>query len=366
MYCNLFCFYVQIEQAWDALREVCGDEDLNQDSFDIENDLRLEKPVRIAMLDTGVMLDHEALIGRVARMRNFVPKWYQDDGHDDMAKDKGGYGTFCGALAVGGTYSAVPVGSIMREPFFQNGVAPFAKLAVGKVFNSERQGDVEWMIKGLRWACDLDKADCRTRRPVNADIVCLSVGMPRYHPGLRDVIYHAMKKGKVIVCCASNEEEENAYNIQYPARFGDVICVGSQTDNGQPTSFTPAGREIDFLGPGVDVWSASPTGPDHVTKHSGTWISSAYVAGVCALVLAYAEKIGKKFSVILVLTYKFAELLLLLLQCLEKICKTFSEIQVPIVPIMKTLVTYIQVCITISTVISVPCIFHTSIGLKEL
>ncbi len=288
----LFDLFWQIEQAWDALRDTCGDECvISPECFDVEHDLKLEKPIRIAILDTGVLLNHESILGRVARMRNFVPKWFQDNSSDDLTRDFGGYGTFSAALAVGGAYEAIPLGGGIREPLFQNGVAPFARLAVGKVFNAERHGDVEWMIKGLKWACDIDKTD--SRRPVNADIVCMSVGMPRYHPGVRDVIYTATQKGKIIICCASNEEQENSYNIQYPARFGDVICVGSQSENGQPTTFTPAGREIDFLGPGEDVWSASSSGHDHVTKRSGTWIAAPYVAGVSALIVAYAEKVGR-------------------------------------------------------------------------
>ncbi len=78
---------------------------------------------------------------------------------------------------------------------------------------------------------------------------------------------------------------------------GDVICVGAQADNGQPCGTTPAGRELDFLAPGENVWSACSAAPNAVKTFSGTSIAAPLVAGVCALVLAYAEKVGKTSSV---------------------------------------------------------------------
>ena len=111
------------------------------------------------------------------------------------------------------------------------------------------------------------------------------------------MLYEILAKGKLVVCCASQEERASANNIQYPARFGDVICVGSQAENGQPAGFTPAGREVDFLSPGSDVWSASSNqkATNLVRQASGNYMAVPYIAGVSALLLAYAEIVGMCF-----------------------------------------------------------------------
>ena len=279
----------QIEKAWQEFTPLCADSD-QQQQFDIEQDLCLERPIRIAILDTGAYQEHDALLGRVSRERNFVPRSAQADASEDLSIDVNGHGTFCTAIAVGGTYSAVPDDGGAHEECFHNGVAPFAKAVVGKILDKERRGETEWLVRGLRWACDIDRVD--RRRPVNADIICITVGTAKHQPELRDVILRALSQGKIIVCSASNIGDES-YCLQYPARYGDVICVGSHSENGQATGFTPGGREVDFLGPGDKVWSACSSGNDKVTTMRGMGVSAAFVAGVCALVLAYAEKLGE-------------------------------------------------------------------------
>lgn len=80
---------------------------------------------------------------------------------------------------------------------------------------------MEWLIKGVRWACDIDKSD--SRRPVDADVICIPGGCEKYHPELRNVLYKALAKGKLVVCGAGGEERERSYNLQYPARLGNTI-----------------------------------------------------------------------------------------------------------------------------------------------
>lgn len=94
-------------------------------------------------------------------------------------------------------------------------------------------------ISGLKWACDIDKTD--SRRLINADIICITSGLPRYSPELRMTIYEALAKRKVIISAAIADDPDSPYEIHYPARFGDIICVGSQSENGTPSAFTPPG-----------------------------------------------------------------------------------------------------------------------------
>jgi subtilisin family serine protease len=121
--------FVQISQAWEEIGRVC--KDFHGENFDIEQDLNLQKPIKIAILDTGVYQDHAALVGRVSRVRNFVSRHCQADAQEDLTRDRHGHGTFCAALAVGGRYKVKYQPDDTGEPeslIFQNGVAPFAKV----------------------------------------------------------------------------------------------------------------------------------------------------------------------------------------------------------------------------------------------
>ncbi len=129
---------LQIEHAWQDFSRLCPMDPDDLQPFDIEYDLNLKRPVRIAILDTGVYHEHEAFTGhRVTRMRNFVSPRFEPEATDDLVVDAGGRGTACAALAAGGAFGpAVSVYGGPGEPWFQSGVAPFAKLVVGKVSTS--------------------------------------------------------------------------------------------------------------------------------------------------------------------------------------------------------------------------------------
>ena len=65
--------------------------------------------------------------------------------------------------------------------------------------------------------------------------------------------------------------------------------INSTNDQNWPI----VGRETEFLSPGEDIWSASSRGTRRVSRRSGPFVAVPYCAGICALVIAYAEKVGK-------------------------------------------------------------------------
>ena len=88
--------------------------------------------VTIAVLDSGVS-NHPDLMGRVIGFRDFV-------GHRNLMYDNNGHGTHvCGILCGNGGISA----GLYR------GMAPGAKLVVGKVLDERGDGCAETMLEGL-------------------------------------------------------------------------------------------------------------------------------------------------------------------------------------------------------------------------
>lgn len=89
------------------------------------------------------------------------------------------------------------------------------------------------------------------------------------------------------MCAATNRGRLQSFNIDYPAAFGSVICVGSHTINGMPSPFTSIGREVDFLAPGQDIISVAPN--CSFASCSGTSFAAPFVAGLVALVLSFDQ-----------------------------------------------------------------------------
>ena len=86
--------------------------------------------------------------------------------------------------------------------------------------------------------------------------------------------------------------------ISFPARMGQVLCIGAHDEDREPASFSPVGRELDFLAPGKDVWGPGPgtMGPFAMDCASGTSCATPGVAGLVCLVLHAVSKLCEKSS----------------------------------------------------------------------
>lgn len=98
------------------------------------------KGVKVALLDTGVDDTHPDLADRISEERSFV------DGVSS-AKDGHGHGTHVASTIVG---SGAAAGGKYK------GVAPDAKLIVGKVLNDVGYGTDSEIIAGMEWAAHSD------------------------------------------------------------------------------------------------------------------------------------------------------------------------------------------------------------------
>ncbi|XP_066301000.1 uncharacterized protein [Branchiostoma lanceolatum] len=219
--------------------------------------------VTVAVLDTGILGCHKEFLDKIVAMKNFVP-----NEANDLCYDFHGHGTSC-------------AGIVLRT-------APFVRLVICKVMSSQGHGRLTWAAEAIDWLLN-DKAGPKNYCPV--DIISMSFGCNSFDSDLRRAVSEAVGRGKVVVAAASNDGRKKLTNIAFPARFGDVICVGSCNNLGQPSSFTPTGREIDFLAPGEDIEAPSSSYCEYQTR-SGTSEATPIVAGIAAMVISYAETTG--------------------------------------------------------------------------
>ncbi|WP_189698000.1 S8 family serine peptidase [Streptomyces chromofuscus] len=228
------------------------------------------KDVKVAVLDTGVDPEHPDLAGQIEDSASFIP--YEPD-----AVDYHGHGTHV-ASTVAGTGSA----SDGKE----RGVAPGARLEIGKVLDQSGSGQESWIIAGMEWAA----------RDQQAKIVSMSLGGggDATDPMSQAVDRLSAETGALFVVAAGNGGPRS---IGSPGAADSALTVGAVDSADQLADFSSQGpRGGDFglkpeiTAPGVDILAARSHyrrgGQGHYTTMSGTSMATPHVAGTAALLAA--------------------------------------------------------------------------------
>ncbi len=208
--------------------------------------------VKVAILDTGIDLDHPDL--RVAGDVTFVVGTTSGD-------DDHGHGTM-----VAGVVAALDndIGVV--------GVAPEAELYAVKVLDKYGVGYCSDILSGIEWATDH-----------NMQVVNMSFGGYLNLPSaIRTALEEAYQAGIVLVAGAGNAGDCDI--IFSPARYQSVIAVGATDEHDARASFSCTGSTLGLMAPGVGILSTSCGGG--YSSGSGTSLATPHVSGVAALLMA--------------------------------------------------------------------------------
>jgi len=250
--------------------------------------------IRVAVLDTGVELNHPALAGKLLPGRDFV------DGDNDPREE----GDHSNAGFGHGTHVAGLVAL----------AAPAAKIVPVRVLDAEGRGNVWMLADALAWSIDPDGNPAtddgahvvnmslgtldRTRI-VDALMTLSACAIPKPGPkpdtDYTDAGYDADKArcaahgGAVITAAAGNEGTDQAR--EYPAAEGvyGLLPVGASADSHRLADFSNSGSWVDAAAPGDHITSTVPGGL--YGTWSGTSMASPLAAGVAALVRARSPKL---------------------------------------------------------------------------
>ena len=260
----------------------------------------------LAVLDTGIAYNHLAFSSthleveftdKVLECKNFI----SSDENEDC-EDVNGHGTQCAGIACGLSFSGESEGKEKERgreggdtyyPF--NSPAPGARLLVCKIGHNETD-DEEASIRAINVALDYiisynEKTENSERK---VDVISLSFGFDYFDGELAKRVQEAVSRGIIVVCCASNDGSKLPNPISYPARLGNVLCIGACDKYGSPTQFTSRGREIDFLELGEEVWA--PTlglGGNCIKSVKGTSFSTPSVAGLICRLLQDLRRLSR-------------------------------------------------------------------------
>lgn len=231
------------------------------------------KGVVVAVLDTGIDVNHPDLKDNIIGGRNFTP-----EGSYKNFDDLNGHGTH-----VAGTIAAIENGNGVV------GVAPEAKILACKVLDRHGSGSYYSIIEGLRYATNWKGANGERVRIIN-----MSLGGSYDEPKLEEAIQEAAAKGIIVVCASGNEgdSDQKSHEISYPALYNECTTVAACDESKKLAGFSNNHLQVDVIGPGVKVLSTYP--PSKYAMLSGTSMSTPHIAGALALVINIGEKQFKR------------------------------------------------------------------------
>ena len=211
------------------------------------------RDVRIAVIDSGVQLDHPDLAGQVASSANFVA---------DRPDAGEAHGTAVAGIIAARADNGVGIA----------GVAPGARLLAMRSCAERSAAETSCTTLGLALA--LSAAIER-----DAQVVNLSLGGPPDRL-VRRLIDAALARRIAVVAAVDRAAERGGF----PASVEGVVAASDE-----PASSAPAGT---LVAPGKDVPTTVP--PSRWATVSGTSYSAAHVSGLLALLIELQERSGRR------------------------------------------------------------------------
>lgn len=204
----------------------------------------------IAIIDTGIDLNHPDLIGKLVVGYDFVNT-------DSNPQDDHGHGTHVAGIAAAQTNNTIGVAGVCQN----------CSLMPVKTLNDENWGYYTWWINGIEYAVDH-----------GADVINISAGGTSDSAALHDAVIYAYNAGVPVTAAMMNENSSTPY---FPAGYAEAISVGSTDRYDHRSSFSSYGNHIDLVAPGSSI--ISTMWDNTYATWSGTSMATPHVAGTLGL-----------------------------------------------------------------------------------
>jgi serine protease len=258
--------------------------------------------VIVAVVDTGVVLDHPDLQGQFVPGYDFIsdPANAGDgNGIDPDPSDPGDHSNPDGSSSFHGTHVAGTVAAATNNGIGVAGVAFSARIMPLRVLGLFGGTDYD-IEQAVLYAAGLPN-DSNTVPPRRADVINLSLGGPDFSAAEQAVFQQVRNAGVVIVAAAGNDGSDTP---SYPAAYPGVISVGAVDISTKLAPYSNFGPSIDVVAPGGDaltdlngdgypdgVLSTAATDESGSIQpvyrfEQGTSMATPHVAGVIALLRA--------------------------------------------------------------------------------
>ncbi len=229
--------HIQAETAWDEIGAL--------------------QPITVAVIDTGVCMSHEDLVGRV------LDNGYDFVDNDDDPEDVFGHGCSVAGIIAANIDNGIGIA----------GFAPNSSILPIRVLGPGGSGSMADVAAGIVYAADN-----------GADIINLSLGSSIGSQITQDAVNYALSKGVTIVASAGNS---GGSLPGFPARYEGVVAVGAIDPNGGRSSFSNKGGDI--WAPGRDVHTIYLN--NGYKALNGTSFSAPYVAAMAAILEGMGQEL---------------------------------------------------------------------------
>lgn len=214
--------------------------------------------VTVAVCDTGIRLDHEDFVGRLAGGYNSISGLAQEDGGD--VSDINGHGTMASGVAAAAGNNARGV----------SGIGWDLKLMPVRVTNNANGSTTTYaIITGARWAADH-----------GARIVSVSysgVASPAVA-----VTGDYLRERNALLFWAAGNNNQNLSGFDHLT----VTVVGATDANDNKLASSSYGRGVDLFAPGENIWTTTRAGSGTYGSFGQTSAATPCAAGAAALIMA--------------------------------------------------------------------------------
>ncbi len=243
-------------------------------------DVETGTEVVVAIVDTGIDLDHPELSANIWNNPNASTSWgtYQSTteitytvvndtngwdfvNHDNDPDDDKDHGTHCAGIVAASPVDVFTDGIV--------GVSWYNKLMAVKVMNDKGRGTSVDVANGIIYAAQR-----------GADVISMSLGGGVRSQLIEDAVNRARNEGAFLVAATGNDYNDE---IAYPAGYLEVFSVGASSNTDIRADFSNYGEGLDVVAPGTDIYS---TIMDGYAEHDGTSMACPYVAGLASLIIS--------------------------------------------------------------------------------
>lgn len=268
------------------------------------------KNVVVAVIDSGIYIDHPDLRDNIWRNKFEISGNGKDDDNNGFIDDVNGW-DFVNNVSdlhprvdLGGnddglnhgTMIAGIIGAKTNNSIGISGISSNVKIMPLKALDEKGEGKINDVVRAIDYAINN-----------GADIINLSFSGLSYNQGFKEAVERAYRAGIIVVAAAGNNDSDLDQNPLFPACFQGsnndniIISVASTDTLDQKAFFSSYGKNcVDISAPGISFFSTYFYNTDEKKNKyyngywSGTSMSAAVVSGSLALIKEANPKLSNK------------------------------------------------------------------------